>query len=170
MKRRAVLLVTVTALTMLLLSAPAFAQQTPFTVDAPTCTSVTVSGSGLPDGAKTLVIRNPVNVEKPLKTVQVQVTNGSLQTTVKDVALSGLTTVEAVLNDGANLIIAGGHDLDAAFKKKCAASAGKSAGGALPFTGPARAPILLGGGVLLLVAGGLLLTRHTYRGRHQASW
>ena len=39
----------------------------------------------------------------------------------------------------------------------------------LPFTGPARAPALLGLGLVLLVAGSVLVGMSAYRGRHRAA-
>lgn len=170
MTRRAVLLVTATAVAVLLVSAPASAQENPtkLNVDKVACTGVMVSGTGLsPNSAYALSLADGFTL-KPLAGGKASVTTnakGTFKATVK-ASVNGVKNVQATVAMGGKTVLFAGHDNGAALK--CAGMAqGKNS---LPFTGPARAPLLLAVGVLLVAAGGLLIIRHTYRGRHQASW
>jgi hypothetical protein len=77
------------------------------------------------------------------------------------VSLRGLAAVGAEVRQGRRILLGATHNLESRLRAQCGGAAG-----ALPFTGPTQAYVLLAIGVGLLGVGALTRASFAYRGRH----
>jgi hypothetical protein len=161
--RRSVLLASLAAMAVLLLAVPAAAAESLEVLPAG-CNQVTVAGSGLPASTALTVVVSDGFSGKALKQAAVTTgADGSFSVKVP-VSLRGLAAVGAEARAGGRILLGATHNLDNKLRSQCG---GASAGsGALPFTGPAQAYLLLAIGAGLLGVGGLMRASFAYHGRH----
>jgi hypothetical protein len=160
--RRSILLAFLVATTVLLLAGPAAAAS--LEIRPAGCGQVTVTGSGLAPGKRLSVAVTDGFSGARLGQASVTTSaDGGFSARVR-VSLRNLAAVGAEASDNGRIVLGATHNLDDRLRAQCGGAAGGS--GALPFTGPAQAYVLLAIGVGLLGIGGLMRASFAYRARH----